>query len=247
VTSALAHTILQWAEACEFLDSGNVITVRGFWRAADPSNESQQTMTSKFDFVLRADTADGAGPVPRSLKCDNCGWVVELGDDNVKTCRIDVKAWKRKVKDEVNRRKAIVHYHKLADIVEAWCVVAVKCFYLKSGNGSLDNSYAPAALPDLARTGACFRFLLHLSPPLLLATISFPSPRRRKQHAGTIISAPVASSGSATAAAAAAGGSGGGDGAGASSSSPPLSCKSVNFYGVIVDYTHPRQTNGLKP
>lgn len=80
-------------------------------------------MTPRFDFVLRADTADAPGAVPRSLVCDNCGWVVELRDDNLKTCRVDAKAWKRKVRDEVNRKKAQVHYHKLADIVEAWCVL----------------------------------------------------------------------------------------------------------------------------
>ena len=137
---APARPISQWAEACEFLDSGNVITIRGFWRAVDPSNESQQTMTSKFDFVLRADTADGAGAVPRSLKCDNNGWVVDVHDGNIRTCCINPQDWKRKVREEVNRKKAMVHYHKLADIVEAWWVAAVEFRDLKFGDNSLARS-----------------------------------------------------------------------------------------------------------
>ena len=77
-------------------------------------------MTPKFDYVLRAATSDPQGTVQRKLTCDNCGWVVEVCDDNVESINIDAKAWKRQVRDDLARRKSIVKYHKLATIIEAY-------------------------------------------------------------------------------------------------------------------------------
>jgi len=89
-----------------------VIVVRGFFRVTDPcgGGESQQTMTPKFDFVLRADTEDVEGGVARSLTCDNCGWVVEVCDANLATCRIDAKEWKRKVQEQARQKISVPHF-----------------------------------------------------------------------------------------------------------------------------------------
>ena len=183
---------MQWAEACEFLLPGNEVNIRGFFRTADPDGgESQQTMTPSFDYVLRARTSDPSGAVGRHLFCDNCGWVVELRDDNVATTRIDGKAWKKKVREEVARLKSVVNYHKLANVIEAW----------------------------------------------------------RSQHGITGAPDGGSSSGSREDGKSGRGKGAGGGGAAAAAAAVESEgvldlSKGVNFYGIVVDYTHPRKTNG---
>ena len=159
------------------MDKGNVIQLSGFCRAEEPdSGESQKTMTPKFDYVLRADTADPQGRVKRRLACDNYGWQVEVRDDNLQTVNICKQEWGRNTAAHLKREKSIVYYHKLADII-----------------------------------AAC-----------------------RSQY------------GSASAAGSSAGAGAGGAG-GAAGGKGSVNCKSANFYGVVVDHTHPRKTSGTHP
>ena len=149
----------------------------------------------------------------RRLTCDNCGWQVEVCDDNVRTVNINRKEWVRKTADHNSikkREKSVVHYHKLADIIK-----------------TSRSQYASGR---------------HKFSKVHFMVLSYSA---QVQVTDFLVSSSGDSAGVGEGGAAGASGAGRGAGAGGGASSKGLvNGKSVSFYGVVIDHTHPQQTRG---